>query len=104
MGGSLMSDVRRRDLITLLGGVAAAWPLAARAQQTARIPRIGVLWRAGSEQEEGVYFTSLRQGFSDVGYIEGRTIVLEHTYAAEQYERGPNAIRLYPAQVHRTAR
>jgi ABC-type uncharacterized transport system substrate-binding protein len=86
-----MGDIRRRDFLTLLGGMAAACPLAARAQQTAqqgaRNPRIGVLWHAGSEEEEGTLFVALRQGFRDLGYIEGRTVLLEHTYAAEQYER-----------------
>ena len=48
---------------------------------------MGVLWHAGNEQEEGVFFTSLKEGFSDLGYIEGQTVIFEHTYAAEQYER-----------------
>jgi len=95
-----MFDLRRRRFMTLLGGAAAAWPLAARGQQAAGIPRVGVLWHAGSEEEEGIYFTSLQQGFRDLGYIEGRTLVLEHTYAAEQYERfNANAANLVAHKV-----
>ena len=91
--------MRRRQFITLLGG-AASWPLAARGQQTAKVPRVGVLWHAGNEQEEGVYFISLRQGFIDLGYVEGQTVVLEHTYAAEQYERfNANATMLVARNV-----
>jgi putative tryptophan/tyrosine transport system substrate-binding protein len=62
--------VKRREFITLLGGAAAAWPLAARAQQAARIPRVGVLWHAGSAEEEGSNFRALVKGFADLGYVE----------------------------------
>src|ERR1700726_1993675 len=78
--------MRRRELIALLGG-AVAWPLAARAQQITKIPRIGVLWHAGNEQEEALYLGALRQGFAEIGYVEGKTFVLENRFAAEQYER-----------------
>ncbi len=77
--------MKRREFITLLGGAAAAWPLAARAQQ--RVRRIGVLWHAGNEEQEGEYFTSLLQGFADLGYLEGRTVKFEHRFANEQYDR-----------------
>jgi putative ABC transport system substrate-binding protein len=77
----------RREFITLLGGAAATWPLGARAQQPGRIPTVGVLWHAGSAVEEGALFVALRQGFLDLGYVEGKTVVFDHTYASEQYER-----------------
>ena len=92
--------MRRREFIALFGGATAAWPLAALGQQTAKVPRVGVLWHASNEQEEGVYFISLRQGFSDLGYVEPKNIVLEHTYAAEQYERfNANATALVARNV-----
>jgi hypothetical protein len=70
-----MFDMRRREFITLLGGV-AAWPLAASAQQPRRVSIIGVLWHAGSAEEEGSNFKALVKGFRDLGYVEGRNIIL----------------------------
>ena len=81
--------MRRREFITLLGGV-AAWPLVARAQQTRTVPVVGVLWHAGSAEEEGPYFTALLQGFRDLGYIDGRNIKLEHRDVAPSF---------YPATI-----
>ena len=79
--------MRRREFITLLGGAAVAWPLAAGAQQARKTPRIGVLWHAGSAEEEGPYFTSLLQGFRDLGYVEGKTITFEHRFPNEIPDR-----------------
>jgi putative ABC transport system substrate-binding protein len=68
--------VRRRDFITLLGG-AAAWPLAAWAQQRAKPPRIGLLGLA-FERTAGEW---LRAGLRDLGYIEGTNIIIEWQWA-----------------------
>jgi putative ABC transport system substrate-binding protein len=75
--------MKRREFITLLGGAAAAWPVAARAQQP-RSPRIGVLhpfsppdpWAAG-----------LRRGLRDLGYVEGQTITIDERGAEDHDER-----------------
>jgi putative ABC transport system substrate-binding protein len=83
--------MRRREFIGLVGGgAAAALPLAARAQQGAtsgRMAKIGVLWHAGSPEEEGVYFDVLMKAFGDLGYVEGRNAVFQHRFPAEQAER-----------------
>jgi putative tryptophan/tyrosine transport system substrate-binding protein len=80
--------MKRRQFITLVGGAAAAWPLAARAQQSSnRIPVVGVLWHAGSAEGEDVYLSVIRKAFNDLGYIEGKNIVLEHRFPAENPER-----------------
>ena len=76
----------RRAFILLIAA-AAAWPLAARAQQARKIPRIGVLWHAGSAEEEGSNFKALVKGFTDLGYVEGRTAILEHRFPNEVPER-----------------
>jgi putative ABC transport system substrate-binding protein len=78
--------MRRREFVTLLGG-AATWPLAARAQQPRRVSIIGVLWHAGSAEEEGSNFKALVKGFRDLGYIEGRNVVLEHRFPNEEPDR-----------------
>ena len=81
--------MNRRELITTLGMATLAWPTCANAQVPVRIPKIGMLWHAGSAEDEGAYFTSLIEGFKALGYVEGQTILFEHRYAHEQYERFP---------------
>jgi putative ABC transport system substrate-binding protein len=79
--------MRRREFITFLG-VTAAWPVAARAQRSPnKIPFVGVLWHAGSAEEEDVYLSVLRKAFRDLGYIEGKNIQLEHRFPAENPDR-----------------
>ena len=79
--------MRRREFITLLGGAAVAWPLAAFAQQPRKMHRIGVLWHGANAEQEAIYLAALRQGLRDFGYVEGQNIVLEMRFPAEQYER-----------------
>jgi putative ABC transport system substrate-binding protein len=79
--------VKRREFITIIGGAAVAWPIAARAQPTKKIPKVGVLWHAGSAEEEAIYLGALKLGFNDLGYIDGKTIALEHRFPNEQPER-----------------
>jgi ABC-type uncharacterized transport system substrate-binding protein len=80
--------MRRRQFITLLGGFGAAWPLAARAQQSSnKVPVVGVLWHAGSAEEEDVYLSVLVKAFNDLGYIEGKNIHLDQRFPAENPER-----------------
>jgi len=81
--------MNRREFITILGTAALALPGRASAQVSAKIPKVGVLWHAGSAEEEGAYFASLTEGFRELGYVEGRTILFEHRYAHEQYDRFP---------------
>jgi putative ABC transport system substrate-binding protein len=76
--------MRRREFITLLGGVAAAWPLAARAQQPVKLPTIGVL---GSGSTQGQWVASFVQRLRELGWIEGRTVAVEVRWAEGRNER-----------------
>jgi putative ABC transport system substrate-binding protein len=77
----------RREFMALVSG-AVAWPLAARAQPSlSKIPSVGVLWHAGSAEEEEVYLSVLRKAFNDLGYVEGKNIRFEHRFPAEQPDR-----------------
>jgi putative ABC transport system substrate-binding protein len=67
--------MRRREFITLIGGAVTAWPLAARAQQPAKVPRIGILSPAASET--AATLTAFREGIRNLGYVEGQTIALD---------------------------
>ena len=69
--------MKRRHFITLVVG-ALLLPVATNAQQLKKTPRVGVLWHAGSAEEEDVYLSVLRKSFNDLGYIEGKTIELQH--------------------------
>jgi ABC-type uncharacterized transport system substrate-binding protein len=79
--------MRRRTFIGFLGGTAAAWPFLARAQQSKNIPTVGVLWHAGSAEEEEVYLSVLVKAFNDLGYVEGKNIHLDHRFPAENPDR-----------------
>jgi putative ABC transport system substrate-binding protein len=80
--------VRRREFITLLGGVAAAWPIAARAQQAGKLPTIGVL-HLSSLEALAERMGGFRQGLKDIGYVEGENIAIEYRYAENQLDRLP---------------
>jgi putative ABC transport system substrate-binding protein len=79
--------VKRRDFITLLGGAAGAWPLAARAQQ-ARTPVIGFL-SSGSQQSDIWRLVEFRRGLGETGYVEGRNVMSQFRWAEEEYDRLP---------------
>lgn len=78
----------RRGFLTTVALVSLAAATHTFAQeQTRKMPRIGVLWHAGSAEEEKVPLSALRQGLKDLGYVEGQNILLENRYPAEQPER-----------------
>ena len=80
--------IRRREAIAALGSAAVAWPLAARAQEVTKAYRVGFvgLTSAGSLPERPEAF---RAGLRDLGYQEGRNIVIEYRWAEERYELLP---------------
>src|SRR5262245_64050921 len=78
--------MKRREFITLLGGAAAAWPLAARGQQPGKLPTIGfsgTTTAAAQVQRTAAFVQRLHQ----LGWIEGRTIAIEYRWAEGRYER-----------------
>jgi putative tryptophan/tyrosine transport system substrate-binding protein len=79
---------RRKFLATLLGG-AAAWPLAARAQQAPRVPRIGYLSPTSFDAARQHNLDAFRIGLRELGYVEDRNIALEIRWAEERYDRLP---------------
>jgi putative ABC transport system substrate-binding protein len=79
--------MNRRDLLTLLGGAAVAWPFAARAQQKAMLV-IGFLG-AGSPGPWAALVAAVQQGLKDTGYVEGQNLAVEYRWAEDRYDRLP---------------
>jgi putative ABC transport system substrate-binding protein len=82
------AQVRRREFITLLGGAAAAWPLAARAQQGEQVRRIGVLTVFPADDPEArAWIKALLQGLMELGWVEGRNIRIDDRWAGADHSR-----------------
>jgi len=77
--------MKRREFITLFGGAAAAWPLAASAQQIKKVSRVGFLWDGPDVFPDAL--EAFRQGLRDLGYVEGQTIAIEYRWADGKPER-----------------
>jgi putative ABC transport system substrate-binding protein len=82
------NQLGRRDFITLLGGAAVAWPLAARAQHAEQTPRIGVLMnRAANDQEGQARLRELKQGLQQLGWIDGDNVRVDVCWGADDVDR-----------------
>jgi ABC-type uncharacterized transport system substrate-binding protein len=83
--------MKRREFITLLGGAAAAWPLAARAQQPAKQPLIGMLV-PGTRATHGQWFAAMVDRLRELGWIEGRTVAFEYRFAEGRTDRAAEIV------------
>src|SRR5256885_7204006 len=88
--------MKRREFITLIGGAAVVWPLAARAQQADRMLRIGVCMNLAADDPEGqARLTAFAQGLQQLGWTDGRNARIEYRWAVGDPER----IRRYAAEL-----
>ena len=89
--------MRRREFITLLGGAAVAWPLAARAQQPEQMRRISVLMnRPTDDPDDQAYLAAFRQALQQLGWSEGRNVqIIDYRWASGDADR----VRKYAAEL-----
>ena len=87
--------MRRREVITLLGGVVAAWPFAALTQQSNRVRRIGLLIGAAEDADMRAMYEAFRQGLQQLGWIDGRNVQIDVRFGAGESVR----IRKYAAEL-----
>ena len=80
--------MKRREFITLLGGVSAAWPLAVRGQQPS-MPVVGVLSAEWPNAVTADRLRAFREGLNDTGYLEGRNVMIEYRWAEGRNDRLP---------------
>ena len=86
LGHERRADMRRREFIKLVGGIAATWPQAARAQRT--MPVIGLIG-AGSAEAYAELVAAFRTGLGEAGFIERQTVLIEYRWADDQLDRLP---------------
>jgi putative ABC transport system substrate-binding protein len=97
--------MQRREFIKLIGGAAAAWPLAARAQQSDRMRRIGVLMNlAADDSESPVRFAAFAQGLQELGWIVGGIVRIDIRWGASDPDRSrsfqyPNPFSMLACQL-----
>jgi ABC-type uncharacterized transport system substrate-binding protein len=92
----MLDQLKRREFITLLGGAAAAWPVAVRAQQPERMQRIGVLMHLAADDAEGQgRIAAFLQGLQQLGWTVGRNVRIDYRWAAGDAER----IRRYAVEL-----
>src|SRR4030095_187333 len=88
-------SMQRREFISLIGGALATTPCIAWAQQNKKVPTVAYLWHAGSAKEESPYYEALLEGFSRLGYVDGRNIRLLHRFPNEI----PDQFRIMAAEL-----
>jgi putative ABC transport system substrate-binding protein len=95
-----MHVIKRRDFIDISLAALVASTLPAHAQQIGKVPTVGILWHAGSVEEEAIYLKEIQQGLQVLDYAEGRNIKLVNTFASEEYQRfNANAVDLAERNV-----
>jgi putative ABC transport system substrate-binding protein len=88
--------MRRRDFITLVGGVTAGWPLAARAQQPERVRRIGVLMGAANDLQGQALARSFEQALDRLGWTKGQNVLIDYRWGSRD---NPQQAGLYAAEL-----